>query len=240
MPTMHRLAALMGALVVVGGCAAPDSDSALLPDLPASATSTTSTTSTTGATSSAVPQQSPSQPAPPPDAAPAAVAAWIAAGRPADPAGYQTVERDDTTTQLEGDEVAFRLPGPLEPNHLAGCIRRWAPNLSCLPGLRDTPDRPDGLVGQWIPGWVDFDGSMISIGSVHGDPGVFNDGAGKVLPYGDSLKFGDYQCRSDPSGLYCVSLSRQTGMRLSDTVTAFGCVRQATPPYGIGQQFFCD
>ncbi len=226
---MRRLAALTGALLLLSGCGQRGDTGT--PD-----TGTPPLASTAGTPGDLAPAGS----APADDAPPAAVIAWIEAGNPVRATDFQTVIRDGVTKTLQPGEVAFRPPGPLAPRALAGCIRRWEPRLSCLPALHDAPQRPTDLPGQWIANWVDFDGATVSVGSVHGDPGVFNDGAGLPLAYGDTLKFGDYQCRSDPAGLYCANTAYRTVIRLSDTVTVLGCSRQATPPYRIGAQYYCD
>ena len=54
------------------------------------------------------------------------------------------------------------------------------------------------------------------VGSVHGDPGRFAAGTGPELPYGQSLAFGDYRCRSDQAGLVCVNYAHQSAARFSD------------------------
>lgn len=94
--------------------------------------------------------------------------------------------------------------------------------------------------GEWIGGWVDFNGSTIAVGSIHGDPGRFVFGKGPQLKYGDALKFGDYQCRADETGLFCVDYAHRSAVGLRDTgIWAFGCVTDKTPPADIGVQFSC-
>lgn len=236
MTAMRRFAVLTSVLILAVGCS-DDATSKTTP-LPETGTAPASAVPTSSAPTSS--SQAPAAPPPEAVASPEALVRWVAAGRPADPADFQTVERDGEATELTGDDVAFRLPGDLKPNTLAGCIRRLSETLSCLPGLADPPPKPPENLWQWISNWVDFNGSTITVGGYHGDPGPFSDGPGAPLPYGDSIKSGDYQCRSDPSGLYCVSLSKHTGLRMSETLTAFGCAKQATPPAGIGEQYDCS
>jgi hypothetical protein len=177
------------------------------------------------------------QPGPPPGrpvaGAPVdAVIAWIEAGHPVNPADFRTVDRDGEITHLDDKDVAFRPPVDLPPHTLGGCATALKYNvpLSCLLPLQDSPPRPDGLAGQWMGGWVNFDGAKITVGGLHGDPGPFNDGNGRPLEYGDRLAFGDYQCRSDETGLYCVNYPHRSAMRLGgETLVPFGCVKRPVP-----------
>ena len=88
--------------------------------------------------------------------------------------------------------------------------------LACLVDLKDPPPRPDDAYGEWKGGWIDYDGTSVRVGSVHGDPGRFTAGTGPELPYGQSLAFGDYRCRADPAGLFCVNYAHQSAARFSD------------------------
>lgn len=188
-----------------------------------------------------------SKPVPAPQDPPAAgssvdaVSRWIEAGHPANPADFRTVDRDGEITHLDDKDVAFRPPVDMPPHTLGGCVTALKYNdpLSCLLPLRDAPTRPAGLGGQWISSWVDFDGATITVGGLHGDPGPFNDGIGRQLAYGDRLKFGDYQCRSDKTGLYCVNYPHHSAIRLGDTFVPFGCVEQLQHPRSVGRQFGC-
>jgi hypothetical protein len=159
-----------------------------------------------------------------------------------DPNAFRAVSRDGTITTLpDPADVAFRPPGPYDDNNVAGCVTEFSyrPALVCIPPLTNPPKKPDAP-GQWIGSWVTFDGAKITIGSFHGDPGPFNDGSGKPLNYGDTITFGDYQCRSDPSGMYCMSRSHQSGLAMSGTLTTYGCVKLPIHPEGVGEQFTCD
>ena len=64
---------------------------------------------------------------------------------------------------------------------------------------------------QWKSGWVDFGGTSVEIGSAHGDPGRFGNGIGPELPDGQTLAFGDYRCRADPSGTVLRELCAPVG-----------------------------
>jgi hypothetical protein len=165
------------------------------------------------------------------------VIAWIAAGEPVDIATYHTATRDGTETQL-GDDVAF-----ITPSGKTTCMtdsKYGGGALACLVKLVNPPPRPAAVEMEWVGGWVDFDGQSLSVGSVHGDPGRFVNGDGPQLPYGKSLKFSDYQCRSDQVGLYCADLAHQSAARFNDAgIEPFGCLKRVTPPEDIGLKFSC-
>ncbi|HUO39601.1 MAG TPA: hypothetical protein VMU34_17960, partial [Mycobacterium sp.] len=176
--------------------------------------------------------------APPgPDTPVAAVIAWIQAGKPADGSAYHSATRDGVTTPL-GDDVAFTTP-----SKTSDCMtdsRYSGGALACLVKLDNPPPRPPDAYTQWVGGWVDFDGASITVGGLHGDPGRFTAGDGPQLPYGASLKFGDYQCRSDAAGLYCVNYAHQSAARFSNAgIVAFGCAKQAAPPPDVGESYVC-
>lgn len=174
-----------------------------------------------------------------------AVIAWVEAGRDADAADFHTAERDGDVTDL-GDNVAFRLPRDLKPRMLNGCMTNYVPHaparlgtLECLVNLTDPPPRPQGLPGQWVGGWVQFDGATVTVGGLHGDPGPFSYGNGRPLLHGERVKFGDFQCRSDPSGLYCVNYPHHSAVLLGETLIAWGCEKRPTPPLRVGEQYDC-
>ena len=57
----------------------------------------------------------------------------------------------------------------------------------------------------------------------------FAAGIGPELPYGQSLAFGDYRCRGDQAGLFCVNYAHQSAARFSDAgVQPFGCLQPVT------------
>jgi hypothetical protein len=165
------------------------------------------------------------------------VIAWVEAGQAADPTPYHSATRDGATTDL-GDDVAF-----VTPSGKTNCMtdsKYSAGALACLVDLTNPPPRPEDAYGQWKGGWIDYDGMSVQIGSVHGDPGRFSAGSGPELPYGQSLAFGDYRCRSDQAGLVCVNYAHQSAARFSDAgVQVFGCLQPATAPPQIGQMFSC-
>ncbi|MBE1548636.1 hypothetical protein GGC64_002660 [Mycobacterium sp. OAS707] len=226
-----RIAALIAASVLVAGCSHTVAGEQSTPSLtvPPSTThaapSTTSPTSTTAA-------KAPGAGAPMRD-----VIAWVEAGGAADATQFHSATRDGATTDL-GDDVAF-----VTPSGKTNCMTdaKYSQGaLACLVDLTNPPPRPDDAYGQWKGGWVDYDGMSVQIGSVHGDPGRFTAGSGPELPYGQSLAFGDYRCRSDQAGLVCVNYAHQSAARFSDAgVQVFGCLQPATAPPQIGQMFSC-
>jgi hypothetical protein len=166
------------------------------------------------------------------------VIAWIEAGHPADPGRYHTATREGATTSL-GDDIALstqagKVDCMTDSKHTGGA-------LACLVALTNPPPRPATAYGEWKGGWVDFDGSNLQIGSARGDPGPFVSGNGLELANGDSLSFGDYRCRADQSGMFCVNYAHQSAARFSSAgVEPFGCLRSVPPPDGVGIAFSCS
>lgn len=175
---------------------------------------------------------------PPRSGAPIAdVIRWIEAGRPVDTAGYHTATRDGETTDL-GDQIAFTVAAGQAGG--TSCVTDGGGALACLVDLADPPPRPEGVYGEWKGNWVDFAGTTVQVGSAHGDPGPFHSGDGPNLPDGAALSFGDYRCRTDQTGLFCVNYAHRSAVRLSSAgVEPFGCLHQATAPDGIGRSFSC-
>jgi hypothetical protein len=156
--------------------------------------------------------------------------------------GFHTAVRDDDTTQLD-DGVAFTTPSG-NTTCMTGMTSLDQGQLACLAELVDGPAKPAnaGPDGEWIPGWVDYPGEMLTVGGVHGDPGQFSLGRGPDLPYGARLKFGDYQCRADAVGLFCANYAHQSAAQISDTgVVPFGCLREVAAPADelLGLKFVC-
>lgn len=157
-----------------------------------------------------------------------AVIAWIEAAHPADPARYQL-----------GGDVAFSATGAkakctTDTKHTAG-------QLSCLVGLTNPPPRPETAYGEWKGDWVDFDGTQLQVGSARADPGPFLNGTGTELANGDSVSFGDFRCRADQVGLFCVNYAHQSAARFSAAgIEPFGCLRSVPPPDGVGTAFSCS
>src|SRR6201993_1359869 len=195
-----------------------------------------------GGQSEQAPSTSSSKP-PAASAAPAAgaaiadVIAWVEAGHPADPGRYHTAAREGATTQL-GNDIALTTTGGkvscmTDSKHTGGA-------LACLVQLTNPPPRPDTAYGDWKGGWVDFDGTNLQLGSSRAAPGPFINGNGPELANGDSLSFGDYRCRADQAGLFCVNYAHQSAVRFSTAgVQQFGCLRSVPPPDGVGTAFGC-
>lgn len=159
---------------------------------------------------------------------------WVEAGRPVDTAAFRSATRDGTTTDL-GQDVAF-VSGD------ANCMtdHRFGGALACLVDLADPPPQPTEVYGQWKGNWVDFEGPTAEVGSVHGDPGRFGSGTGAELAAGQTLAFGDYRCRDDAAGVYCVNYAHGSALKLSgDGIEVFGCLQQVTPPADVGVKYGC-
>lgn len=230
-----RMVVAVAASVLVAGCSGAGEEQS---DGAGSTASTAPSPSSTAVSTPRTTTASPSPTGPPPADAPvAAVIAWVQSGTQADLAGFHTATRDGTTTEL-GDDVAFVTPSDKTQCRTDATMTGGA--LACLVELTDPPAQPAEVAGQWIGNWVDFDGATAQVGSVHGDPGPFTVGTGPELPYGSALKFGDYQCRTDPVALFCVNFARQTAVQMSDAgVVPFGCLEQVTPPADAGLRYEC-
>jgi hypothetical protein len=164
------------------------------------------------------------------------VTAWIEAGQPADAAGFHTATLDGVGTDL-GKDIAFT-----SPSEDAKCMTNKYNNeaLVCIVKLTNPPPRPADPPSNWVSGWLDFDGQSLSVGSLHGDPGPFIPGTGPALTEGQTLKFGDFQCRSDKAGVYCANYAHQSAARIGAAgIETFGCLKKATPPEFVGLQFDC-
>ncbi|MDW5614702.1 MULTISPECIES: hypothetical protein [Mycolicibacterium] len=165
------------------------------------------------------------------------VISWIGAGTPTDPAGYHVAFRDGVTTRL-GEDIAFTAPSGA-PHSSTQCITSGGA-LTCLLDLTAPPPRPAQAEGAWKPGWVEFTGTGLSVGSLRGDPGPFLNGAGAQLPPGQSLTFGDNRCRGDATGLLCVNYAHRSAVRLAaDGVVAYGCLAEVTPPPESAAAYSC-
>ena len=194
---MRCWAAAVSALMLVAGCSqtvgGQSQPTKLTPmsSLPSRSSSSTTTPAPTAA--------------PNPGAPIADVIAWIAAGEPADVAGFHTATRDGTATDL-GDDVAFTTPSG---KTTCATMSSYSSELMCLVQLKNPPPRPTGMEIHW-PEVGGFRRCVAVSGSFHGDPGPFANGDGPQLPYGKTLKFSDYQCRTDQVGLYCVNYAHQS------------------------------
>jgi hypothetical protein len=224
-----RIAGLIATSLLVAGCSQSGGGTAeRIEPIPSTSSATTpSRPSTTPPTST--------KPASPPQSgAPiGALIPWIESGTSAHAGAYHSATRDGATTEL-GDDVAFTTP-----SGKTNCMTDGG-TLACLVDLADPPPRPTEVYGEWKGGWVDFEGPTLQVGSAHGDPGRFTAGTGPELPYGQALAFGDYRCRADPAGLFCVNYAHQSGARFSDAgIEPFGCLQKVTPPADVGMKFSC-
>lgn len=222
---------LVAVSLLVAGCSqADDGVAERIKPVPSTSVATTPSRPSTTPPTSTKPAQ-PTQPGAPIGA----VIAWIEAGRPADAGAYHFAARDGQTTEL-GEDVAFR-------SGTTNCMtdsRNTGGALACLVDLTDPPPQPAEVYGQWKGGWVDFAGPTLEVGSAHGDPGRFAVGTGAELASGDALEFGDYRCRADPAGVFCVNYAHQSAARFSDSgIEVFGCLQKVTPPADIGIKFSC-
>ena len=228
-----RIAALIAASVLVAGCS-----QSVGGDAQRSTPSLTVPPGTTRAAPSTTSLASTPPARPPGPGAPIGdVVTWVQAGAPADASRYHSASRDGAATDL-GEDVAF-----VTPSGKVNCMtdtKSSAGALACLVDLKNPPPRPEDAYGEWKGGWIDYDGMSVRVGSVHGDPGRFAAGSGPELPYGQSLAFGDYRCRSDQAGLVCVNYAHQSAARFSDAgVQPFGCLQPATAPPQVGEMFSC-
>ncbi|WP_099025129.1 hypothetical protein [Mycolicibacterium palauense] len=225
-----RIALPLAAVLLVAGCsqAGDDSSGPISPIAPSTGTGAGQTPGTSTATSTA----------PPADGAPmSAVIAWVEGGRTADPGGFHRVQHDGVGTDLP-DDVAFVTPSG-KTKCMTGATNDSAV-LSCLVDLADPPPEPPDIYGEWVGDWVDFGGTTLTVGAVHGDPGGFSSGTGARLDDGSALRFGDFQCRADPIGLICVNYAHQSAVRLGPSgVQPFGCLAKVDPPAGIGRKYSC-
>ena len=231
-----RIAALLAASLLVAGCSQTGGHSEQTPTSSSSSPSSSSTTPPSSAGTSPAPSAAPAA-----GAAISDVIAWIEAGRPADPARYHTAARGGATTAL-GDDLAFTA-GAVGGAANASCTtdaKHTGGTLTCLVNLTNPPPQPDTTYGKWQGGWVDFDGTRLQIGAARADPGPFVNGDGPELANGDSLSFGDFRCRADQAGLFCVNYAHQSAARFSPAgIQPFGCLRSVPPPDGVGIAYSC-
>ncbi len=153
------------------------------------------------------------------------------------PRAYHSATRDGATTDL-GEDVAF-----ITPSGKTNCMTdsKYSDGaLACLVELKNPPPRPADAYGEWKGGWVDYDGTSCHRRLGARRPRPVHCGHGPELPYGQSLAFGDYRCRGDQAGLFCVELRAPIGGRYSDAgVQPFGCLQPVTAPPQVGEMFSC-
>lgn len=165
------------------------------------------------------------------------VIAFVEAGESADEADYHDATLSGDVHHLDNSIAFTTSTGAMrcatgETSYDLGL-------LSCVTELTDPPPKPTVVDGNWVSGWLDFPGDELTLGSVHGDPGIFSYGDGTVLPDGQSLTFGDYRCRAEKSAVYCVNYLHRSGFAFSDAgVLPFGCLRPGKSEIG-GEQFRC-
>jgi hypothetical protein len=225
-----RIAALVAVSMLVAACSHAGGGQSAQP-------------STSAQTSGKAPASSAGPAAPAAGAQISDVVAWIEAGHPADPGRYHSASRVGLTTQL-GTDIAFVLPaGQSGTGRPVVCMtdsKHTGGALACLVNLSSPPPRPATAYGNWRDGWVDYDGTNLQVGSARADPGPFLYGDGPELTGGDSLAFGDYRCRADRAGVFCVNYAHQSAARFSSAgIEPFGCLRSVPPPDGIGIAFSC-
>ncbi|MCV7225611.1 hypothetical protein [Mycolicibacterium komossense] len=232
-----RIVLPITALLLVAGCSGADGGQADRSATPSQSSSSSSSAPPKTSTTSPVAVSAPPQGTPI-----GAVIGWVEAGKPADLAGFHTANRDGATTQLNHG-VAFTTPSG-RTTCMSGMTAFDDGELACLTQMSEGPAKPAavGPDGQWIPGWIDYPGDTLTVGGLHGDPGQFGYGTGAELSYGQRLRFGDYQCRTDQIGLFCVNYAHQSGVRISDAgVQPFGCLRAVDPGADelVGLKFGC-
>lgn len=233
-----RLTGLIVVLLLLAGC------SRATVGEPEPSSSGPRITATSTPSSSAPASPSPSSPKP--VASPAAgapitdVIAWIEAGRPVEAAGYHSATRDGVTTDLI-NEVAFTVSaGPRRATKCMTDADSADGALACVVDLVNPPSPPEEIYGQWTGGWVDYGGNTLRVGSAHGDPGRFLHGDGAELPDGSVLSFGDFRCRADRAGLFCVNYAHRSAVRFSpEDIGVFGCLRPVPPPADAGKLYSC-
>ncbi|MDT5146898.1 MAG: hypothetical protein QOC58_1543 [Mycobacterium sp.] len=225
-----RIAALIAASLLAAGCSHNHGGQSQQTQTPTGSAPAATTTPTGG--KPLPPSSAPATGAPISD-----VIAWIGAGHPVDPGRYHTATRDGAGTAL-GDDIAFTAT-----SGKASCMtdaKHSGAALVCLVTLTNPPPRPDTAYGDWKGGWVDFDGTTLQVGASRGDPGPFVNGNGPELAKGDTLSFGDYRCRTDEAGLFCVNYAHQSAVRFAPAgVQPFGCLRSVPAPDGVGVAFSC-
>lgn len=241
--TIQLIGAIAAAATMLAGCASGDGRQATITPLtpltqrPApspSTTAPTTTTTTTVTSSAAAPSTPPAAGAPMSD-----VTAWVDAADLADSENFRSATRDGRTATLGANQVAFAQPGG-SVACMTDSSRIGDGAMACLVTLANPPAKPIGQEGQWVPGWVRFDGAEVVVGAMRGDPGPFSVGTGPELADGSALRFGDFRCRSDEQGLFCLNYAQQSAVWLSaDGVQTFGCLQRGDAPVDASARYAC-
>lgn len=226
-----RILLIIAAVLLVAGCSqttgrqTAETMPTLTPSRPVATAPTTTSTSRAAAT------------APAEGASIDDVIAFVEAGQPVDEANFHQAVRDGEVRQLAG--VAFTTP-TAKTRCATGETSIDQGQLLCLTTLADPPPEPTvAHEGPWVPGWITYSGEQLKLGEIHGDPGIFTYGDGSQLQYGESLRFGDYRCRMDTLGVFCVNYAQRSAARISDAgVLPFGCLQPVQPEIG-GEEFRC-
>ncbi len=237
-----RIAGLIAVSVLAAGCSQSVGGDAQPSGAPTSASSTQTPTQTAPTSSSAAPSTTREPGAAPEPGTPINdVISWVEAGSAVDAADHHVAFRDGVTTSL-GDDIAFTAPSGA-PHGSTQCITDTQYNegaLTCLADLDSPAPRPQGLEGMWKPGWIEFTGTSMLVGALHGDPGPFVNGVGPELAPGDTLAFGDYRCRSDDTGLACVNYAHRSAAWIGAAgVLPYGCLQPVAAPPDVGEMFGC-
>ncbi|MEN4478665.1 hypothetical protein [Mycolicibacterium cosmeticum] len=226
-----RMAVLVMASALVAGCSQDMKGAAVSAPPPLTAVTPGSSRpapTSPPAPSSAVPH------APSAGAPIAEVTRWVDAGTAVPAAKFGSTTRDGASTDVQG--VAFTT-------ETVSCISSAQYNdgaLACLVKLTNPPPKPPDTYTMWKGNWVDFDGTGVNIGSLHGDPGPFGNGSGPQLGAGETVKFGDFACRADGDAVVCVNYAHRTAARMRPAgVDGFGCLAPAQAPPDIGIRLSC-
>ena len=237
-----RIAGLIAATALVAACSqSVGGEAEPSASLSAAPPSTTPPSSTSSTPTSTVPAPGATGRAPGSSAPIDEIIAWIEAGTAADPGAFHEAYLDGTINSL-GDDIAFTASSGAREG-TTQCMTDATYNegaLTCLVDLASPAPRPTGGEGMWKPGWIDYSGTSVQVGSLRGDPGPFIKGVGPLLADGQTPAFADNRCRADASGLFCVNYAHRSAVQISTAgVVPFGCLQSVAPPPQIGATFSC-
>ncbi|MBH0775621.1 hypothetical protein [Nocardia bovistercoris] len=181
------------------------------------------------------------KPAPGNSAALGEVSSWVDSGTQVDSAKFASASTEDGTssTLVDGDRAFSSPTGKIK------CItdgHEGRHSLVCLVDLKNPPAKPSGPQGNWVGGWVEYEGQVLTVGGLHGDPGPFVRGYGEQLAYGSRITVHGTKCRMDSAGLFCVNSQAGTGFRASDAgIVPFGCLSEEATPREVnaGEYYTC-